>query len=67
MEYLKKINLKDIENTKKESEIKENSPLYTSHYFHCTQNFMFNSMHDIFERIAPMELKLVLYHFLSHG
>jgi len=62
-----KINLKDIENAKKESGIKENSPLHASRYFHCTQNFVFDPMHDIFEGIAPMELKLVLHHFLTHG
>jgi len=47
-----KINLKDIENAKKESGIKENSPVHASRYFHCTQNLVFDPMHDTFEGIA---------------
>ncbi|XP_036148433.1 uncharacterized protein LOC118647499 [Monomorium pharaonis] len=63
---MEKINLKDVENAMKQSGVKENSALHLLRYFHFTQNFVFDPMHDIFEDIAPMELKLVLNHFITH-
>ncbi|XP_029675247.1 uncharacterized protein LOC115242842 [Formica exsecta] len=64
---LKEINtqqtLKEIENSKTKSGILEDSALHSSRFFHCTNNFVFDPMHDILEGIAPMELKLVLHYY----
>jgi len=66
-EQLKEINnyqtLKEIESLKRMSGIQENCALHSSRYFHCTNNFVFDPMHDILEGIAPMELKLVLHYY----
>jgi len=45
------------------SGIQENCALHSSRYFHCTNNFVFDPMHDILEGIAPMKLKLVLHYY----
>lgn len=50
-----------------ETGLKENSPLNQSKYFHCTNNFSFDPMHDILEGIAQFELKLVTSHFILSG
>lgn len=50
---------------KKEIEVREDSALHASRCFHCTNNFVFDPMHDIFEGIAPYEIKLALSHFLK--
>jgi len=57
--------VKDCINARKKSGIKEESALHMSRYFHCTNNFVFDPMHDIFEGIAPYEIKLVLHHFIT--
>lgn len=43
-----------------ETGLRENSCLHASKYFHCTDNFVFDSMHDILEGIAQLDLKLVI-------
>lgn len=68
---LKEINtqrtLKEIEHSKTKSGILEDSALHSSRFFHCTNNLVFDPMHDILEGIAPMELKLVLHHYNTCG
>lgn len=50
---------KDIENARKHCGVKEKSVLHESRYFHFTENYIFDPMHDIFQGLAPMEIKLV--------
>lgn len=47
-----------------ETGVRHDSPLNRSKYFHCCNNYTFDPMHDIFEGIGQMELKLVLSHFV---
>ena len=42
-----------------------NSVLNELKYFHCTQNFVFDCMHDILEGEAHYDLKLVIAHISS--
>lgn len=44
--------------------IRENSALHASKYFHCTDNYVFDPMHDLLEGICPMEIKLVLKYYI---
>lgn len=44
--------------------VRENSCLHTSRYFHCTNNFLFDPMHDILEGVGQLDLKLVISHFV---
>lgn len=61
-----KMTQKDIENAKKQCGVREMSILHESRYFHFTNNYIFDPMHDIFEGVAPMEIKLVLNHFITN-
>jgi len=55
-----KVTQKDIENARKQCGVKEISILHESRYFHFINNYIFDLIHDIFEGVAPMEIKLVL-------
>lgn len=61
-----KVTQKDVENARKQYGVKERSILHESQYFHFTENYIFDPMHDIFEGVAPMEIKLVLNHFITN-
>uniref|UniRef100_A0ABD2X2E0 Uncharacterized protein n=1 Tax=Trichogramma kaykai TaxID=54128 RepID=A0ABD2X2E0_9HYME len=41
--------------------------LNQSRYFHCTQNFIFDIMHDVLEGQAQTDLKLVISKFIQDG
>ncbi|CAL1672286.1 unnamed protein product [Lasius platythorax] len=57
---------KDIENARKHCGVKEKSVLHENRYFHFTENYIFDPMHDIFQNVALMEIKLVLNHFITN-
>jgi len=61
-----KVTQKNIENARKQCGVKEISVLHESRYFHVTNNYIFDPMHDIFEGVAPMEIKLVLNNFITN-
>lgn len=44
--------------------IKEDSCLNTLQYFHVTENTCVDIMHDILEGVAPLEVRLMLHHFI---
>ncbi|KYQ46978.1 hypothetical protein ALC60_00120 [Trachymyrmex zeteki] len=44
--------------------VKENSALHSSNYFHCTSNYIFDSMHDLLEGICKTILKLILHIYI---
>ena len=44
--------------------VKENSCLNKLQYFHVTENISVDIMHDILEGVAPLEVKLMLRHFI---
>lgn len=43
---------------------RENSVLNQSKFYHCTENFSFDPMHDILEGVVPMCIKHVLKYFI---
>lgn len=44
--------------------VKEDSCLNKLHYFHVTENTCVDIMHDILEGVAPLEVRLMLRHFI---
>lgn len=44
--------------------IKEDSCLNTLQYFHVTENTCVDIMHNILEGVAPLEIRLMLHHFI---
>lgn len=44
--------------------VKEDSCLNNLKYFHVTQNISVDIMHDVLEGVAPLEVKLMLRHFI---
>lgn len=44
--------------------VKENSCLNKLNYFHITENTCVDIMHDILEGVAPLEVRLMLRHFI---
>lgn len=44
--------------------IKEDSCLNTLEYFHVTENVGVDIMHDVLEGVAPLEVKLLLHHYI---
>jgi hypothetical protein len=45
--------------------VKQDSVLNSLKYFHCTNNFAFDPMHDLLEGVVPYTIKLVLKHFIQ--
>lgn len=58
--------VKDCQAARTQSGVREESALHSSPYFHYTNNYVFDPMHDIFEGIASYVTKLVLHHFLTN-
>lgn len=50
----------------KEFGFKTDSILNASKYFHITNNFVFDTMHDIFEGVAQFDLKWILHDFICN-
>lgn len=46
------------------SGIKEDCALNKSVYFHVSNNYVFDAMHDLLEGICPYEIKLILHHYI---
>lgn len=44
--------------------VKHNSCLNSLQYFHVTENIGVDIMHDVLEGVAPLEVKLMLRHFI---
>lgn len=44
--------------------VKGDSCLNSLKYFHITENVCVDAMHDILEGLAPLEIKLMLQHFI---
>lgn len=62
---LREQNVKDVKEDKAMSTVtgvKNNSLLNELEYYHCTQNYVFDIMHDILECQAHYDLKLVIAH-----
>lgn len=64
-----KINYADdlAQNNMSATGIGRNSIFNELNYYHVTENISVDIMHDIFEGIAPLEVKLVLQHFIGRG
>ena len=55
------------ENTQTLYGVKKDCVLNTLHYFHCTENFAVDIMHDLLEGVVQYELKLFFQHILKSG
>ncbi|XP_039310773.1 uncharacterized protein LOC113005926 isoform X1 [Solenopsis invicta] len=62
-EQVRKVKSKLLTDT--ETGLAENSALHRSRFWHCADNSVFDSMHDIWQGIAPVILKHVIKHFIK--
>lgn len=62
-EQVRKIKSKLLTDT--ETGLKENSALHRSRFWHCAENFVFDSMYDIWQGIASVVLEYVIKHFIK--
>ncbi|GBM09162.1 hypothetical protein AVEN_176850-1 [Araneus ventricosus] len=53
-----------LRNNDTSSGVRENSILHQSRFFHVTENYCFDAMHDLLEGVCPMEVKLILNQLL---
>jgi len=57
----------DSAQVRRETGLQDECALHESAYFHVTENYVFDAMHDFYEGIVPYEVKLVLKHYVQIG